>query len=182
MRFKHYSIRTETTYHDWTKRFILFHDKRHPREMGAPLRDPGSWRCFRGEVRPSLPGLPGYFARGYPALPCWAICGHPFGIGDRMAHGICGHPFGIGDRMAHGICGHPFGIGDRMAHGICGHPFGIGDRRVRIRCIPNPGGFKDGSRGLRGAIPPVSCIGFTSTPGGVAERSGCICHPSGMRE
>jgi integron integrase len=36
MRFKHYSIRTETTYRDWIKRFILFHAKRHPREMGAP--------------------------------------------------------------------------------------------------------------------------------------------------
>jgi site-specific recombinase XerD len=36
MRFKHYSIRTERTYREWIKRFILFHGKRHPREMGAP--------------------------------------------------------------------------------------------------------------------------------------------------
>jgi integron integrase len=35
MRFKHYSIRTERTYRGWIRRFILFHDKRHPREMGA---------------------------------------------------------------------------------------------------------------------------------------------------
>src|SRR5947207_72758 len=35
MRFEHYSIRTETTYRDWIKRFIFFHGKRHPREMGA---------------------------------------------------------------------------------------------------------------------------------------------------
>ena len=37
MRFKHYSIRTETTSREWIKRFILFHfhGKRHPREMGA---------------------------------------------------------------------------------------------------------------------------------------------------
>jgi hypothetical protein len=35
MRFKHYSIRTETTYREWIKRFIFFHGKRHPREMGA---------------------------------------------------------------------------------------------------------------------------------------------------
>jgi integron integrase len=35
MRFKHYSIRTETTYRDWIRRFIFFHGKRHPREMGA---------------------------------------------------------------------------------------------------------------------------------------------------
>jgi integron integrase len=35
MRFKHYSMRTETSYRDWIKRFILFHGKRHPRGMGA---------------------------------------------------------------------------------------------------------------------------------------------------
>jgi len=32
----HYSIRTERTYSDWIKRYILFHNKRHPKEMGAP--------------------------------------------------------------------------------------------------------------------------------------------------
>jgi hypothetical protein len=36
MRFKHYSLRTEQTYLEWMKRFIFFHQKRHPREMGAP--------------------------------------------------------------------------------------------------------------------------------------------------
>ncbi|MGH8505676.1 MAG: integron integrase [Stenotrophobium sp.] len=35
-RTKHYSLRTEETYLHWIKRFILFHGKRHPREMGAP--------------------------------------------------------------------------------------------------------------------------------------------------
>ena len=35
IRAKHYSIRTETTYTDWIKRFILFHDKRHPSAMGG---------------------------------------------------------------------------------------------------------------------------------------------------
>lgn len=36
MRAKHYSLRTEETYWHWIKRFIHFHGKRHPREMGAP--------------------------------------------------------------------------------------------------------------------------------------------------
>ena len=36
IRLKHYSIRTERAYVDWIKRFILFHQKRHPNEMGAP--------------------------------------------------------------------------------------------------------------------------------------------------
>jgi site-specific recombinase XerD len=35
IRTKHYSIRTEEAYANWIKRFILFHDKRHPQEMGA---------------------------------------------------------------------------------------------------------------------------------------------------
>lgn len=35
LRVKHYSIRTETSYLQWVKRFILFHGKRHPAEMGT---------------------------------------------------------------------------------------------------------------------------------------------------
>src|SRR5450755_4344451 len=33
IRRKHYSFRTEQTYIDWIRRFILFHGKRHPSEM-----------------------------------------------------------------------------------------------------------------------------------------------------
>lgn len=35
LRVKHYSIHTEAAYVRWIKRFIFFHGKRHPREMGA---------------------------------------------------------------------------------------------------------------------------------------------------
>lgn len=35
IRLKHYSLRTEQAYIDWIKRFVLFHHKRHPAEMGA---------------------------------------------------------------------------------------------------------------------------------------------------
>ena len=34
IRARHYSKRTEKTYVEWTKRFIYFHGKRHPLEMG----------------------------------------------------------------------------------------------------------------------------------------------------
>ncbi len=34
IRRKGYSIRTEEAYVSWIKRFILFHNKRHPKEMG----------------------------------------------------------------------------------------------------------------------------------------------------
>jgi integron integrase len=35
LRTKHYAYRTEQTYIDWIKRYILFHKKRHPKDMGA---------------------------------------------------------------------------------------------------------------------------------------------------
>lgn len=35
LRVKHCNLRTEDKYLQWIRRFILFHDKRHPREMGA---------------------------------------------------------------------------------------------------------------------------------------------------
>lgn len=35
IRARHYSRRTEASYVHWIKRYIYFHDKRHPEEMGA---------------------------------------------------------------------------------------------------------------------------------------------------
>ena len=34
IRVRHYSIRTEQAYVDWVKRYIVFHGKKHPSEMG----------------------------------------------------------------------------------------------------------------------------------------------------
>ena len=36
IRLRHYSCRTEKAYVDWIRRFILFQEKRHPRDMGGP--------------------------------------------------------------------------------------------------------------------------------------------------
>ena len=35
LRTKHYSYRTEQTYIDWIKRYILFHQKQHPKDLGV---------------------------------------------------------------------------------------------------------------------------------------------------
>lgn len=35
IRYKHYSIGTERSYVEWVRRFVAFHGRRHPREMGA---------------------------------------------------------------------------------------------------------------------------------------------------
>ncbi len=36
IRSRHYSIRTEDAYVDWARRYIHFHGRRHPQDMGAP--------------------------------------------------------------------------------------------------------------------------------------------------
>ncbi len=36
LRARHYAYRTERSYIDWIKRYIFYHHKRHPAEMGAP--------------------------------------------------------------------------------------------------------------------------------------------------
>lgn len=46
LRTKHYSPRTEKTYISWIKRYILFHNKRHPNEIRL--------------VEIDKPGLPAY--------------------------------------------------------------------------------------------------------------------------
>ena len=38
MRVRHYSLATERAYLSWVRRFILFHGKRHPAEMGTDIR------------------------------------------------------------------------------------------------------------------------------------------------
>jgi hypothetical protein len=35
LRIRHYSRHTEESYLGWAKRYVLFHKKRHPREMGS---------------------------------------------------------------------------------------------------------------------------------------------------
>ena len=35
IRRRHYSLRTEQAYLHWAKRYILYHGKRHPQDMGA---------------------------------------------------------------------------------------------------------------------------------------------------
>jgi hypothetical protein len=35
IRLRHLSLRTEEAYLGWMRRFLLFHHKRHPNDMGA---------------------------------------------------------------------------------------------------------------------------------------------------
>lgn len=61
IRIKHYSENTESIYTHWILQYILFHNKRHPAEMGKPeieaflshlaqnrrLSSPNSWGTAR---------------------------------------------------------------------------------------------------------------------------------------
>jgi integron integrase len=54
LRARHYSIRTEDTYVQWARRFILFQGKRHPSMMGAPeINEFLSWLAVEREVAAS---------------------------------------------------------------------------------------------------------------------------------
>ena len=57
LRVRHYSLRTEQAYIHWAKRFIFFHDKRHPREMGAAEVEAFlTWLAVEGGVSASTQG------------------------------------------------------------------------------------------------------------------------------
>ena len=53
-RLRHLSLHTEEAYSDWVRRFILFHRKRHPLEMGAAeIRQFLSYLAVSGKVAAS---------------------------------------------------------------------------------------------------------------------------------
>ena len=65
-RVRHYSIRTEEAYWGWARRFILFHGKRHPKEMGAlKITEFLTDLAVRREVAAST-----HLARNAPAATC----------------------------------------------------------------------------------------------------------------
>ncbi|MBI3000353.1 MAG: phage integrase N-terminal SAM-like domain-containing protein, partial [Deltaproteobacteria bacterium] len=49
IRTRHYRPRTEETYVGWIKRFIFFHNKRHPARISLFVREPSR----TGSSRPS---------------------------------------------------------------------------------------------------------------------------------
>ena len=54
LRRKNYAYRTEESYTGWIRRFILFHGKRHPREMGAAeIESYLTYLAVEREVAPS---------------------------------------------------------------------------------------------------------------------------------
>ena len=58
IRFKHCSIRTEKSYVGWIKRFIVFHNMRHPQEMGKQeIEEFLTWLAVKKNVFPVTQNL-----------------------------------------------------------------------------------------------------------------------------
>lgn len=54
LRVHHYAMKTEKSYAQWIKRFILFHKKRHPLDMGKPEVEAFlTWLAVKRQVAPS---------------------------------------------------------------------------------------------------------------------------------
>ena len=54
LRVHHYAIKTEKSYVQWIKRFIVFHNKRHPVEMGKlEVEQFLTWLAVNRDVSPS---------------------------------------------------------------------------------------------------------------------------------
>jgi len=84
IRLRHYSIRTEEAYVDWARRFILYHNKRHPKEMGAEeVRDFLSHLATernvsastQNQAKSALPFLYREVLHMARACACWKVCG-----------------------------------------------------------------------------------------------------------
>ena len=56
LRTRHYSPRTEKAYVGWIRRFVLFHDKRHPLELGRlEVCRPSRFLVIRDSILLGLP-------------------------------------------------------------------------------------------------------------------------------
>jgi hypothetical protein len=77
LRARHYAYLTEQSYIGLMRRFILFHQKRHPRNMGASRsrglsvrQAPGGWELTNPFHPPSPMPLPAPTAMVQPGFPC----------------------------------------------------------------------------------------------------------------
>ena len=92
IRTRHYSLRTERAYVHWIKRYIYFHGKRHPIDMGATEIEAFLSAPRHGSRRLSQhpepgPGRPAVFVQGSPGpRPAMAGRHHPRKAQQTPAH------------------------------------------------------------------------------------------------
>ncbi|MDM8552771.1 site-specific integrase [Desulfobacterales bacterium HSG2] len=64
IRSKQYSVQTEEAYVSWIRKYILFHNKTHPLEMGKPEID-----AFLSHLTDDLNAAPGTRKQAFVSLP-----------------------------------------------------------------------------------------------------------------
>ena len=76
IRTRQYSIRTEKSYVDWVRRFILFHNERHPEELGeAEVGEFLTHLAVKRQVSPSTQTQ----ALNALVFPYWHMLNRPLG-------------------------------------------------------------------------------------------------------
>jgi hypothetical protein len=70
LRRKHYALRTEISYLSWIRRFILFHGRRYPGDLGAA--DVGAFLthlAIKGKVAAATHAVPAQYLRSGQVCP-----------------------------------------------------------------------------------------------------------------
>lgn len=84
MRQKGYALKTEKTYLHWIKRFILFHEKRHPQNRGAD--EVRAFLLFHCSTLPGCVLMSAYVVLNFHDVPM-SITGGGF-YGDFIINGF----------------------------------------------------------------------------------------------
>jgi hypothetical protein len=92
LRARHYSERTEDAYASWIGRFILFHDKPHPPEMGEPeinafLTDLAVTRRFSASTQNQALAAVLFLYRHVPVLGSLSIAEYSGGLWQAAVRG-----------------------------------------------------------------------------------------------
>src|SRR6266566_8130314 len=96
MRLRHYSLRTEDAYVGWIRRYILFHGKRHPRDLAeSDIASFLSNLAVKGQVAASTQNqhvksfahVPGACIKAGGVLRLRAQIGERFGATFQYLHG-----------------------------------------------------------------------------------------------
>ena len=74
LRLKHYSLDTERSYVQWIRRYILFHDKKHSKDMNAEhIRDYLSYLATTRKVAASTQNQALQSSYWFLVLSCWFL-------------------------------------------------------------------------------------------------------------
>jgi len=134
IRYRHFSYRTEQAYVGWIRRYIGFHGRRHPREMGAPEIESSSITSPTNET------LPRRRSAGIAQPATTHTLRHAFACSNRATHAVDKFSTRCEKRDAR----HP----NRMQHNL--HP-STANRHASSSVIPSPSARRRSNSGRSNA-------------------------------